>query len=56
MAKIERISSVNFENLTEDLLIPGDIYIVKEEDQYSEYIIGNDKDKILINGLDKLVP
>ena len=49
MAKIERISSVNFENLTEDLLIPGDIYIVKEEDQYSEYIIGNDKDKILIN-------
>lgn len=49
MAKIERISSVSFENLTEDLLIPGDIYIVKEEDQYSEYIIGNNKNKILIN-------
>lgn len=49
MAKIERISSVSFQNLTEDLLIPGDIYIVKEEDQYSEYIIGNNKNKILIN-------
>ena len=49
MAKIRKVNFTTFNSIQNSDLIAGDIYIVKNDNNtFDEYIIDNDKNKILI--------